>query len=313
MSAPYLPIEAAVVSLNNGIITRPWLDWSNGVTGAIISLQTELSQQPGTLSGTVAQQPTGLGPSNAGLLYMLTDYGHMMRWTGTVWTFAPGDIENQFFAYRVAPPGVAGWWQECDGTITDYVVAGAATITVAGFTTPNLKTLGTYLKSGAAYTGAVIAAVAAVIAGATAAEAAHTHAQGAHTHGFGLPSHQHGFNAGVHSHGFNAGSHSHGFSGTTGTPDFIDRADSGTGFYAGTSDHHHGFSGTTGAAGVSGTTDGTNVAGATDFSGAAGGSTDGGTGGTTGAGSSHAHGVGTLANDASAEPRHMDMRVYFRR
>ncbi len=117
------------------------------------------------LAGTLAQQPTGLGPADAGLLYqVLAPYNHTVRWSGTVWEFAPGDCGNGYLADRVIAPQEAGW-ALCDGAATDYLKVGGATLTAQAFTTPVM--LGAFRKGASTYTGAVIAASGATTSAAT--------------------------------------------------------------------------------------------------------------------------------------------------
>lgn len=116
-------------------------------------------------TGTFANQPA-LTPGDAGFIYNVTDYGHRVRWTGTVWEWAPGDLGNNFFVIMSAAPSANGWIL-CNGAVTDYLVVGAAALAVAPITLPNPAD-GTFLKKLAAYTGAVDAAVAPGISGETA-------------------------------------------------------------------------------------------------------------------------------------------------
>lgn len=115
-------------------------------------------------SGTLAAQPT-LTAADAGYLYRITDYGHTVRWTGVAWEFAPGDVGNKFFRTFAGAPSEVGW-QLCDGTVSDYLVLGAA-LTVTAFTVPNVPA-GTFLKALGAYTGAIDAAVPSAMSGETA-------------------------------------------------------------------------------------------------------------------------------------------------
>jgi hypothetical protein len=112
----------------------------------------------GTLSGTIAQQPTGLGPAHAGLLFqVLAPYFHTCRWNGTAWEFAPGDCGNGYLTERVVAPQAGEGLALCNGAATDYLKVGGTSLTVQAFTTPNA--VGAYLKGAAAYTGAVNPAV----------------------------------------------------------------------------------------------------------------------------------------------------------
>ena len=113
-----------------------------------------------------------LGTNDAGALINVTDFTHMLRWTGTATEFAPGDPgSGQIAFYQITPPG--GTWGICDGSTYSYLQAAA---TLANFTTPNYGTAA-YIKAGTS--AAAIAAASGVTGSTTAtnqAEAAHTHA-----------------------------------------------------------------------------------------------------------------------------------------
>jgi hypothetical protein len=137
----------------------------------------------GQLRGTLAEQPTGLGPDSDGLLYFVADYGHMVAWNGSLsrWEFAPGDCGNGFFRDFAITPQETGW-QLCDGSTVAYLVVGAATLTTSNFTTPNLNGSNAYRKSAGSYSGTINAA------GATSSDGGHDHggatgSGGDHDHG----------------------------------------------------------------------------------------------------------------------------------
>lgn len=137
----------------------------------------------GQLSGTLAEQPTGLTTENDGLLYFVTDYGHLVRWNGSTlqWQFAPGDNgPGEITGFAFAPLAPSSWWQLCDGSATTYLTVGG-TLGTGNFTTPNLTGSPSYLKFGAAYAGiAGPTAPGATMSGSTANESAHTHADGSY-------------------------------------------------------------------------------------------------------------------------------------
>lgn len=137
------------------------------------------------VSWALADQPTLTG-AEAGYTAFVTDYGHFVRWTGSVWQFAPGDVGNGFRRdYAIAPQEVG--WQLMDGSATTYLVVGGATLTTAAYTTPNLTGSPAFFKSIAAYTGTIESAVAPALsgstAGATATISGTSAAESSHTHG----------------------------------------------------------------------------------------------------------------------------------
>lgn len=239
----------------------------------------------------LADQVT-LAAADAGYIAFVTDYGHLVRWSGTVWEFAPGDVGNKFRRDFMGAPQEVGW-QLMNGDATTYLTVGAATLTATAFTTPNLTATPAFHKSIAAYTGAITAA-----GGASATEAGHTHAAGAvsgstasessHTHAAGAVS---GSTA-------SEASHVHG-SGASVQADAPDGADPVVTTWANSSP--------SASAGAHSHTAGTLAVGTSG----AGSAHDHGAGslavGTSGAGSAHSHGIGTL------EPIQIGWLPYFRR
>lgn len=103
--------------------------------------------------GTAINVPTGLGVADIGTVFYVTDYGHIVIWTGMAWEFAPGDVGNGFFRdYAIAPQEVG--WYLCNGGTTTYLVVGT-TLSTMSFTTPNLTGSPAYRKAAAAYTGTI--------------------------------------------------------------------------------------------------------------------------------------------------------------
>lgn len=110
----------------------------------------------GIFKATRVNAPTDLGVNDAGFLFYVTDFAHLMKWSGAVWEFI--DEGNAYFADFAVAPGTG--WVLCDGSASSYLVAGA-TLTTTVFNTPNLTTGGTgatgvYRKGGAAYSASII-------------------------------------------------------------------------------------------------------------------------------------------------------------
>lgn len=136
----------------------------------------------GIVFGTLAEQPTGLSIAEDGLLFFVSDFGHLVKWDGSagVWRFAPGDVGNGFFrSFGIAPQEVG--WQKCDGSATTYLVINASTLTTTSFTTPNLNGSPAYIKGAGSYAGSIAGAVA---PGATTSIGGHTDNESSHTHTF---------------------------------------------------------------------------------------------------------------------------------
>lgn len=229
--------------------------------------------------------PTDLGTADVGLLLQVADYGHLMRWSGTVWEFAPGDSGNGYIKDCLVPPQQEGW-ALCDGQGTSYLRSGNATLFATSITTPNELSTGVYHKSGATPTIGVQAAVAATISGSVATEAAHTHGvtvpaqssadESAHTHAVDPPN--------TTSDG--------GWPFTT-----VDQNLDATTIDVSSYPHTHD----------------TNIAPFTSGAGSAHHHTVGAQSVTSGGGSAHGHTVGSLVNNLAAEPPHITVLRYFRR
>lgn len=170
------PRETPVVDLKSGIVTEPWDHFFQAQASLAALVNTIIGQNLFAL----AAQPS-LGAGDAGYIGWVTDYGHAVRWTGTIWQFAPGDTGNGFISDRMFAPQEVGW-QLCDGTVSTYLVVGGATLTTAALATPNLTGTAAYRKSAAAYTGVINAASGSTGGGTTGtgtsgAGTAHHHTQ----------------------------------------------------------------------------------------------------------------------------------------
>lgn len=146
MKRPFLSPQVPIAD-QNGYATPPHFGFLQDIVRA-------MTGAAGNNVFEMAGQPT-LGPQDAGYVGLVSDYGHLVRWTGTVWEFVPGDACNGFLQpFAVAP--TQSYWGLCDGSVYSYLVMGA-TLTTANFTTPNLTGTAAYLRSGA-YTGTITAA-----------------------------------------------------------------------------------------------------------------------------------------------------------
>ena len=180
------------------------------------------------VSSTRANVPTTLALGDEGRIYYVTDFDQFVRWSGTAWQFMGGT--NGYIAHFTAAPGTG--WALCDGSTVNKLVVGAAALTTASVTLPNLTGTEAYLKTAGSYTGSPVAA-----AGASGATAPGTDSQGSHTHTGTTDAdgdHNHGGSTGsytaadaaqagagqavsiTHAHSIGAsGTHTHGF--TTGS------------------------------------------------------------------------------------------------
>jgi hypothetical protein len=174
MPGVFLPSNQPIAG-DQGIVSQVWSSFFQSIAASIASLLTTVGAIPGVNNKTVATQPS-LGAGDAGYLMWLTDYKHLLRWTGATWEFF-GDSSNAFFADFIIAPQT-GLWQLCDGTVVNYLTLGG-TLTETPFTTPNLVGTPAYRKAAAAYTGAIAAKAGSTGTGTTGTGT--TGAAGAHT------------------------------------------------------------------------------------------------------------------------------------
>lgn len=105
-----------------------------------------------------------LGTNDNGLLIEVTDYAHVLKWSGTAWGWGPGESGSGYFQdFAVAPTGTG--WHACDGSAgVAYLKADGTTGTV---TLPNTTGSAAYRKNGAAYASAITPATVPTISGKT--------------------------------------------------------------------------------------------------------------------------------------------------
>jgi len=155
-------VDGAVVAWNIGgadagvfyQFTRASAVWSY-VSGYVARQQNQLA----TLAGL-------LGPSDTGLLVDVTDYAHILKWTGTAWTYAdPSDPAGRIEMFLVDPNPVTGW-HLCDGTANvPYLKFDGTTPTQ---TLPDLISTtakAAYAKLGSPVSGSPVAATAPTFTG----------------------------------------------------------------------------------------------------------------------------------------------------
>ncbi len=82
------------------------------ISSLVAGVPTWVLVSSGILVDVLANIPTGLGTADVGFLFGSSDYGHLHRWTGAAWTFAPGDSGSE---YIVAGTPNSPLWAPCDG------------------------------------------------------------------------------------------------------------------------------------------------------------------------------------------------------
>lgn len=155
-----LDFMTAAVDLRTGTFNDRWKELIRFLFGDVAAISSATAVINRNDYGSL--NALGLGAADEGYVAFETTLGHLLRWTGAVWEFAPGDPGNGYFEhYAIAPQSVG--WALCDGSATSYLTIGA-TLTVTAITPPNMS--GFYLKGGA-YAGATVAAGGSTAVGAT--------------------------------------------------------------------------------------------------------------------------------------------------
>jgi hypothetical protein len=104
----------------------------------------------GMMRGLQAQLPTDLQSKDAGFLYEVTDFRHVLRWTGSGWSWGPGELGSGYLQWFHGAPAPATGWALCDGSAVTALNANGTTSLV---TTPDLAAMQAFMKIGGAYDG----------------------------------------------------------------------------------------------------------------------------------------------------------------
>ena len=127
--------------------TKQWVDW-------FTTIVTHLTQQIAQIIGLSFQNFTqatlpNLTTADAGALIHVTDYNHVLQWTGSGWEWGPGDAGGGFIQGFLTAPVSTGW-KICDGS-TANMLNGDGTVTAVklpDYTTAAYLKLGKTLLAG---------------------------------------------------------------------------------------------------------------------------------------------------------------------
>lgn len=146
MALLFVPSTTPIVSSMTGFVAEAWRKLFEGLATQQNANTAALAALTVIGRGAAAAAPVGLAVANAGQLYYVTDFGHLVMWDGAKWIFAPGDVGNGFirpYGTGIGAPQEVGW-QVCNGSTVSYLVVGGATLTTANFVTP--VTAGSYFR-----------------------------------------------------------------------------------------------------------------------------------------------------------------------
>lgn len=116
----------------------------------------------GVMQSTQSGLPADLGTTDINFLVNVTDYGHVLQWTGTGWQWGPGDNGSAYIQGFLDDPTGNGW-HLCDGSANvNYLKSTGALGTQ---TLPNLASSPAFLQYGATASPTINAAVAPTFTG----------------------------------------------------------------------------------------------------------------------------------------------------
>lgn len=98
------------------------------------NLQKWVRGIPVQITTAQASIPTRFGTADQGTLVYVSDYAHQLIWTGTAFTWAPGELGSGFVVEFPDTPSPATGWQACDGSTVNKLNADG---TISSVTVPN--------------------------------------------------------------------------------------------------------------------------------------------------------------------------------
>ena len=159
-SAKYNPVNYPlgsifVISDHNNVSYQVQLVSS---VNAWVYLEGSYSVAQSAVSGIKGYNGTALGTNDTGLLVNVTDYAHVLQWSGSAFGWGPGELGSGYFQdFAVAPTG--NGWHACDGSAVHYLTATGA-LSSGTVTLPNTAGSAAYRKLGASYAASITAAAA---------------------------------------------------------------------------------------------------------------------------------------------------------
>jgi hypothetical protein len=147
---PPPPIRDPLLGMDGGPagITLSWTKWFQTISTQLIS-QLEAIAASAIADFTQANLPTNLTVNQKGYLISVSDYAHILRWTGSAWTWGPGDPGSGYIAPFLSAPTQLGW-HLCDGSMVKRLNADGTltSVVLPNYTTAAYLKLGTILAMG---------------------------------------------------------------------------------------------------------------------------------------------------------------------
>lgn len=124
-----------------------------GAIGEAWFKDTQVATLVRAVQANLAALAATLGATQAGLMVEVTDFRHILQWTGSAWKWGPGeDGRHDIVGLPVDPDDTTGW-QLCDGSTVAYLKGDGTT---SNYTTPDLVSAANkaaYLKLGTPVSG----------------------------------------------------------------------------------------------------------------------------------------------------------------
>ena len=122
--------------------------WETNRTVYYVAIASAWKYASGMMATTQAGLPADLGLNDAGFLAFVTDYGHLLRWSGSAWTWGPAEGGSGYVQGFLSDPGTG--WALCNGaTVNRLNAAGTVTsVVLPDYTTAAYLKLGITASAG---------------------------------------------------------------------------------------------------------------------------------------------------------------------
>lgn len=155
----------AQTGVPNSKLQTTWGQWFTKIYEILSSLWSTALLTESTQANLAALAGT-LDAADTGMLTWISDYAHMLEWTGTGWRRGPGDLDHSdtFADFGTAPTDTG--WHACDGSTVSFLKYDG---TLGSRVLPNLAATPAFALDGSAYSATIIAPVVPTFTGTPAA------------------------------------------------------------------------------------------------------------------------------------------------
>jgi hypothetical protein len=147
---PPPPIRDTFAGADGGTsgISLAWTKWFQTISTQLVA-QLEAIAASAITDFAQNNLPSNLTINQKGFLINVSDYAHILKWTGTGWTWGPGDPGSGYIAPFLSAPTQAGW-HLCDGSTVQRLNADGTltSVVLPNYTTAAYLKLGTVLAMG---------------------------------------------------------------------------------------------------------------------------------------------------------------------